>query len=47
MSIGVEATDRAASFLARQGVPHERDAAGGITVSRDQACGVLLELTAA
>ena len=47
MALRVASADRAARFLDLQGVPHQRDAAGGITVAPSEACGVLVEFAEA
>jgi len=48
VAMGIRADpDRTSDFLGRQGVAHEVDAAGGITVAPAEACGVLVEFVAA
>jgi hypothetical protein len=46
LAIRVARPDRAAAFLARQGIPFARDAAGGVLVQAEHATGVCLEFTA-
>lgn len=44
MAVMVDDPDRASSFLALQGIPHRRDAAGAVLVQPEHANGVCLEL---